>query len=158
MHFSKLIFTVQVFFWSPWIDLFFNRNYLRNILTRWLLAALYSLLSQVYCEMRQTGGWIVIQRRSGGAVSFERGWAQYRHGFGSLTCTWLVLSRLCVPNMTFENAKTFLKLGKHFECWMKIKQQSHPSSTLFIGKDIGTKFGCLSLFAPLIPQTTTGSD
>ncbi|XP_014830093.1 PREDICTED: fibrinogen-like protein 1 [Poecilia mexicana] len=50
---------------------------------------------RVYCEMRQTDGWIVIQRRSGGVVSFDRGWAQYRHGFGSLTYDhWLGLEKM----------------------------------------------------------------
>ncbi|XP_014871669.1 fibrinogen-like protein 1 [Poecilia latipinna] len=54
-----------------------------------------STLIKVYCEMRQTDGWIVIQRRSGGVVSFDRGWAQYRHGFGSLTYDhWLGLEKM----------------------------------------------------------------
>uniref|UniRef100_A0A3B3VL54 Fibrinogen C-terminal domain-containing protein n=1 Tax=Poecilia latipinna TaxID=48699 RepID=A0A3B3VL54_9TELE len=53
------------------------------------------LVLKVYCEMRQTDGWIVIQRRSGGVVSFDRGWAQYRHGFGSLTYDhWLGLEKM----------------------------------------------------------------
>ncbi|XP_034382479.1 fibrinogen-like protein 1 [Cyclopterus lumpus] len=38
---------------------------------------------KVFCEMRQDGGWTVLQRRSGGAVSFDRKWAAYKMGFGN---------------------------------------------------------------------------
>ncbi|XP_056281164.1 angiopoietin-4-like [Pseudoliparis swirei] len=38
---------------------------------------------QVFCEMRPDGGWTVLQRRSGAAVSFDRTWAAYRLGFGN---------------------------------------------------------------------------
>lgn len=40
---------------------------------------------QVYCEMRVDGGWTVFQKRSHAAVSFNRRWAEYKHGFGTLT-------------------------------------------------------------------------
>ncbi|KAM8884850.1 angiopoietin-4-like [Synchiropus picturatus] len=39
---------------------------------------------QVFCEMESEGGWTVFQRRSGNEVSFDRKWAAYKDGFGSL--------------------------------------------------------------------------
>ncbi|XP_038137840.1 fibrinogen-like protein 1, partial [Cyprinodon tularosa] len=38
----------------------------------------------VYCEIHGDEGWIVIQRRTGGKENFERGWADYKTGFGNL--------------------------------------------------------------------------
>ncbi|XP_068596588.1 fibrinogen-like protein 1 [Brachionichthys hirsutus] len=39
---------------------------------------------RVYCEMKDGGGWIVIQRRLSGAETFNRSWAAYKEGFGNI--------------------------------------------------------------------------
>ncbi|XP_024914224.1 angiopoietin-related protein 5-like [Cynoglossus semilaevis] len=50
---------------------------------------------QVYCEMREDGGWIVFQRRSGEALSFNKKWEEYKHGFGKLKHDhWLGLNKV----------------------------------------------------------------
>jgi len=36
----------------------------------------------VYCQLVNDTAWTVVQRRVDGSVSFQRGWNDYRHGFG----------------------------------------------------------------------------
>uniref|UniRef100_A0A3B4UWQ5 Fibrinogen C-terminal domain-containing protein n=1 Tax=Seriola dumerili TaxID=41447 RepID=A0A3B4UWQ5_SERDU len=58
----------------------------------------------VYCEMRADGGWMVFQRRSGQAVSFNRKWAEYKNGFGDVTKDhWLGLEK--VSSVTKDKTK-----------------------------------------------------
>ncbi|KAM4705754.1 angiopoietin-1 [Rhinophrynus dorsalis] len=41
---------------------------------------------KVYCNMETAGGgWTVIQHRENGTVDFQRGWRDYKMGFGSLS-------------------------------------------------------------------------
>ncbi|KAM4712345.1 angiopoietin-4-like [Anableps anableps] len=62
---------------------------------------------KVYCMMLSTDDWIVIQRRSGRLVSFERRWAEYRNGFGSLTYDhWLGLEKVHVLTKDTNKAWT----------------------------------------------------
>uniref|UniRef100_A0A665TE55 Fibrinogen C-terminal domain-containing protein n=1 Tax=Echeneis naucrates TaxID=173247 RepID=A0A665TE55_ECHNA len=40
---------------------------------------------EVYCQQEGLmGGWLLVQQRESGALSFNRSWAEYRKGFGSV--------------------------------------------------------------------------
>ncbi|XP_018518875.1 fibrinogen alpha chain [Lates calcarifer] len=40
---------------------------------------------EVYCQQEGLmGGWLLVQQRESGALSFNRSWADYRNGFGSV--------------------------------------------------------------------------
>ena len=42
-------------------------------------------VAQGYCDAKSDeGGWLVVQRRKDGSVSFDRGWVEYEEGFGDL--------------------------------------------------------------------------
>ncbi|XP_059182104.1 angiopoietin-related protein 5-like [Centropristis striata] len=76
---------------------------------------------KVFCEMRTDGGWTVFQRRSGGALSFNRKWTAYKKGFGNLTHDhWLGLKK--VFSLTKNRTKKWT---------MRVDLWDHDSSTSF---------------------------
>ncbi|XP_044042103.1 angiopoietin-related protein 5-like [Siniperca chuatsi] len=76
---------------------------------------------KVYCEMRPDGGWVVFQRRSGGAVHFNREWAEYKNGFGNLSQDhWLGLEKIF--SLTNNKTKTWI---------MRVDLWTHEGGTAF---------------------------
>ncbi|CAN9508125.1 unnamed protein product [Ophioblennius macclurei] len=64
---------------------------------------------KVYCEMRPDGGWTVIQKRTGSAVSFNKKWNSYENGFGQITGDhWLGLNKIYLLT---KSKKTTLRVG-----------------------------------------------
>ena len=67
---------------------------------------------QVFCRMSSTGGWIVIQRRKFGNISFDNGWEDYKRGFGELYGDFWIGNEL-IYKMTSKSRhnKLFISLG-----------------------------------------------
>ncbi|XP_041467338.1 angiopoietin-1-like [Lytechinus variegatus] len=61
----------------------------------------------VWCRYDETFhiGWLVIQRRYGGSVNFERPWEDYKHGFGNIS-TEFRLGNDLIHDLT--SSRTFL--------------------------------------------------
>ncbi|XP_062600623.1 microfibril-associated glycoprotein 4-like isoform X1 [Saccostrea cucullata] len=83
-------------------------------------------LVSVFCDMEtQGGGWTAIQKRISGSVGFNRGWAEYKRGFGNVTDSyWIgndVIHQLTkgrnsslYVSITLTNGTTLYELYHHF--------------------------------------------
>ncbi|XP_043944727.1 angiopoietin-related protein 5-like [Protopterus annectens] len=74
----------------------------------WIQPAAVSKPFKVYCDMREDGGWTLIQRHNGNdSLSFRRPWDDYKNGFGKHNGEhWLGLYR--VYALTTQKNKSFV--------------------------------------------------
>eukprot|EP00795_Rhopilema_esculentum_P013615 gene13615-biopygen3606 len=65
---------------------------------------------KVYCDMETDGGgWTVIQRRNDGSTDFNRGWSDYKHGFGDVEKNmWIGLENM--HSLAGLNSNTTLRI------------------------------------------------
>ena len=76
----------------------------------------------VACDMTTNGGgWIVIQRRIDASVDFNRGWNDYKNGFGDLNGNfWLGLEK--IHKLTSPRQGAVLRVDlKHFKAPNELK-------------------------------------
>ncbi|GFO06453.1 ficolin-2 [Plakobranchus ocellatus] len=102
------------------------------------------------CDMlTDGGGWIVIQRRSTGKVDFQRDWATYKQGFGTLDEEfWLGNERIHAfsSSGTWELRVDLKYIGKEtYALYSNFKVESESKQyTLRIGTYSGTAGDSLS--------------
>ncbi|CAC5377476.1 Fibrinogen-like protein A,Ryncolin-4,Angiopoietin-related protein 7,Angiopoietin-related protein 1,Ficolin-3,Ficolin-1-B,Techylectin-5A,Ficolin-2,Ryncolin-1,Tenascin-R,Fibrinogen-like protein 1,Angiopoietin-1,Fibrinogen C domain-containing protein 1-A,Tenascin-N,Ryncolin-3,Tenascin,Fibroleukin,Fibrinogen C domain-containing protein 1,Fibrinogen gamma chain,Ryncolin-2,Angiopoietin-related protein 6,Techylectin-5B,Angiopoietin-related protein 2,Angiopoietin-2,Microfibril-associated glycoprotein 4,Ficolin-1-A len=91
----------------------------------------------VYCDMDTEdvdGGWTVFQRRLNGKVSFNRGWSDYKDGFGTLKSEhWLGNEKL--HNLTSQGSYELLIMMEDFS-----NENRYAKYTNFKIGDEKTKF------------------
>lgn len=69
---------------------------------------------EVYCEIDNGRGWIIISRRENGAVDFNKTWAEYKEGFGDLLSEFWI-GNDAIHNITFGGEKfRFRMSGESF--------------------------------------------
>ncbi|XP_029472837.1 fibrinogen-like protein 1 [Rhinatrema bivittatum] len=88
----------------------------------WIKPAGAPQVFRVFCEMRKSGGWTVIQRHNGAdSLGFNKDWEEYKQGFGNRAGEhWLGLdpiyyltnqagktAQLLVSLVDFSNAKAY---------------------------------------------------
>ncbi|XP_038045277.1 fibrinogen C domain-containing protein 1-like [Patiria miniata] len=89
---------------------------------------------RVYCDQQTDGGgWTVIQRRMNGWVDFQRGWDEYRDGFGFLTGEfWLGLE--IIHHMSIQ-APTELVI--YMEDWLNTIARVHYWNFYVLDESLG---------------------
>ena len=99
---------------------------------------------KVWCDMQNGGGWTVFQRRQDGSVDFNRGWSDYKVGFGNLTGEfWLGLDK--IHRLTTSTTQTFLRVdmmdsgGRH--AYAKYKNFSVASESHSYKLNVGNFSG-----------------
>uniref|UniRef100_A0A2M4DAW0 Putative ficolin n=1 Tax=Anopheles darlingi TaxID=43151 RepID=A0A2M4DAW0_ANODA len=105
-----------------------------------------------YCEQeKHGGGWMVIQHRFDGSLSFDRNWTAYRNGFGEINGEhWLGLERihqftkehdceLLVEMKDFYNNSKYAKYSS-----FRIGNESQKYGLLTLGEYSGTAGDSLS--------------
>ena len=99
---------------------------------------------QGYCDAYSGGGgWLVVQRRKDGSVSFDRGWVEYEEGFGDLNGEfWYGLQPLhCLTSQGQWEMRIDLTLTNGTKTYLHYKQfaiePANDNYTLLISQYTG---------------------
>ena len=98
----------------------------------------------VWCDMTTNGGgWIVIQRRIDASVDFNRGWNDYKNGFGDLNGNfWLGLEK--IHKLASPGRGAILRMDlKHFKAPNDLKYAEYKKFEI-LGESEGYKLTCSS--------------
>ena len=78
----------------------------------WLIQTIRLHAFLVYCNMSVDGsGWVLLQRRFGGSVKFDRVWTECEHGFGNIIGEyWVGLIKVhCLTASALQELRIDLK-------------------------------------------------
>lgn len=97
----------------------------------------------VFCDQKAAGGgWTVIQKRLDGSVDFQRGWNDYKRGFGSLNGEfWLGLDKMNRLTTTKSRLRVELEDTKGITAYAEYDSFGVASERALYKMSLGSYYG-----------------
>ena len=101
----------------------------------------------VFCDQKAAGGgWTVIQKRLDGSVDFQRGWNDYKRGFGSLNGEfWLGLDKMNRLTTTKSRLRVELEDTKGITAYAEYDSFGVASERALYKMSLGSYYGELMM-------------